>query len=355
MFHRPPLRSLRLLLALLLALGAVTLTAGSAPAADNGTWAVYPTPESTAVPTAPPDRQYFYMEVAQGATVSDKVSIENLSSQPITFRLYGADAYNTPRDGGFALRAADQPQTGLGAWIHVKNSTLTVPARTRDDIPFTVSVPAGAIPGDHPGAIVALDTTAEATTTHGNVAVGIHRAVGARIYLRVSGPTVPAVSVENLRVDRRAPLVPGLGSSTATVHYTLVNHGNVTVHPKVSLKATGWLDGTVLSTPARDTGVDLLPGQQVQLTAPWPDPPQFDHVDLTLSVSAVDLSLAAAGAASFTAVPWLPVGLGLVLCGAVLVLLWLRKKRGRAHRGAWSRGRRGRGRLHEQEPVEAAA
>ncbi|MEZ0093430.1 WxL protein peptidoglycan domain-containing protein [Streptacidiphilus sp. EB129] len=368
MFPRPPLGSRRsprplrllpaLLSALLLALCAVTLAAGPAPAADNGTWAVFPTPESTTATPATPDRQYYYLEAGQGATVSDKVSVVNLSTQPITFKLYGADAYNTPRDGGFALRSADQAQTGVGAWVHLARSTITVPARTRADIPFTLSIPSGALPGDHPGAIVALDTTADSTTSSGNVAVGVHRAVGARIYLRVSGPTVPALSVENVHIDRSAPLIPGLGGSTATVRYTLVNRGNVTVHPKIALKATGWLGGTVLSTSARDAGIDLLPGQQVQLSAPWPNAPQFDHVTLTLTATGVGLDVTATASAGFTAVPWLPVGLVLLALGAALVLLWIRRKRRHPHRGPWSWSRHPRswsrrGRAREHEPVEA--
>ncbi|MHA6760427.1 WxL protein peptidoglycan domain-containing protein [Streptacidiphilus sp. PAMC 29251] len=291
--YRRALTFLRVLLAALLAVGALALGAGPSTAADNGTWSVFPLPSAPNSRTVTPDRQYFYLEAAPGATVHDKVSVANLSDKPMTFQLYGADAYNTPRDGGFALRAADQKQTGVGAWTHLGSSTLTVAPHTRTDVPFTIKVPVGAEPGDHPGAVVALDTAVEGTSTNGNVAVGIKRAVGARIYLRVTGPAVPAVSIKDVRIDRSAPLVPGLGGSRATIHYTLLNQGNVTIHPKLALKATGWIGGTVLRTESTDLGVDLLPGQEVQLSAPWPHPPQFDHVSLTVSVSGTDASASA--------------------------------------------------------------
>jgi hypothetical protein len=341
------------LLTVLPAFAGLALGTGTASAADNGTWAVYPTPASKA-PDALPDRQYFYLEAAPGASVSDKVSVFNVSDHPITFRLYGADAYNTPRDGGFALRAAGQRMTGVGAWTTVDTGsagaagapggtagTLTVPAHTRADVPITVKVPADAEPGDHPGAVVALDTTPEAGSTGngGKVAVGIQRAVGARIYLRVSGPAVPAVTVEDVRIDRSDPLLPGLGSSRATIRYTLVNRGTVTLHPKLALKASGWFGGTVFSRGPTDLGVDLLPGQRVQLTAPWPHPPQFDHVSLKLTVTGTDVSGDAS--AGFLAVPWFPVGLVLLLAGLLLGARRLRARRRRVHRGGgWSlRGR----------------
>ncbi|MFC1414666.1 WxL protein peptidoglycan domain-containing protein [Streptacidiphilus sp. N1-12] len=330
--HRA-LTYLRLLLASLLAVGGLALGAGPAAAADNGTWSVFPVPSAPNSKAVTPDRQYFYLEAAPGATVHDKVSVANLSDRPMTFQLYGADAYNTPRDGGFALRAADQKQTGVGAWTHLGRSTLTVAPHTRTDVPFTITVPAGAEPGDHPGAVVALDTAVEATSTSGHVAVGIKRAVGARIYLRVSGPAVPAVSIRDLRIDRSSPLVPGLGASRATIHYTLVNRGNVTIHPKLVLSAKGWIGGTVLSTGPTDLGVDLLPGQQVQLSAAWPHPPQFDHVSLTVSVSGSDAS--AGAGAGFLAVPWFLVGLVvLLLVAALLLARWLRGRRRRPQPGS---------------------
>ena len=336
--YRRALTLLRLLSAVLLAVGALALGGGTATAADNGTWSVFPQPSAAGKAAGSkaltPDRQYFYLEAAPGTTVRDKVSVANLSDQPMTFQLYGADAYNTPRDGGFALRSPDQKQTGVGAWTHLGVSTLTVPPRTRADVPFTVTVPAGAEPGDHSGAVVALDTAVEGTSTSGSVAVGIRRAVGARIYLRVSGPTVPALAVSHVRIARSEPLVPGLGGSTATIHYTLANQGNVTVHPKVVLKATGWLGGTVLSTKPTDLGIDLLPGQSVQLTAPWPHPPQFDHVSLTVSVSGTDVS--AHAGAGFLAVPWYLVGLVVLLLIAVPTTV--RRVRARRRRGPQGSG-----------------
>ncbi|WP_042399728.1 WxL protein peptidoglycan domain-containing protein [Streptacidiphilus carbonis] len=358
MFHRRPLtpRLLRVLLAALLAVGGLLLGAGPAPAApavapalapaaDNGSWAVYPIPASKAR-DALPDREYFYLEAAPGASVSDTVSVFNTSDQPITFQVYGADAYNTPRDGGFALRAADQPQLGVGAWAHLKANRLTVPAHHRADVPFTITVPEGAEPGDHPGAIVALDTATEGTAGGGKVAVGIKRAVGARVYLRVSGPAVPAVTVQDVSVSRKAPLVPGIGGSSATIRYTLVNRGNTTVHPTLAVRASGWFGGTVLDSAPKDLGIDLLPGQSVTLTAPWPHPPQFDRVSLKLSIAGTDVS--ATAGTSFFAVPWFLVGLVMVLIGLLIGARRLRARRRGAQGGGWS-WRRGRVR------VEAAA
>ncbi|GAA3822999.1 hypothetical protein GCM10022403_065590 [Streptomyces coacervatus] len=104
---------------------------------------------------------------------------------------------------------------------------MTVPPHGRVAVPCTLHVPQGAEPGDHPGALVALDERID--KGDGSLALGVQRAVAARVYLRVGGPTLPAIAVENVHVVHHQPLVPGLGDSTATISYTLHNTGNVTL------------------------------------------------------------------------------------------------------------------------------
>ncbi|WP_244904231.1 DUF916 domain-containing protein [Streptacidiphilus jiangxiensis] len=326
-------------LMVLLAVGLAT----PAHAADNGTWAVFPTPPAGTATPGPGDRQYFYLESAPGRVLSDRVSVVNLTTKPKSFTLYAADAYNTPRDGGFALRTVGQRMTGVGAWTKLNATSLTVPPRTRADIPFSIAIPTTAEPGDHPGAIVAVETDVEATTQQGGLAVGVKRAVGARIYLHVTGQSVPALSVDAVSVERSAPLVPGLGASRGTLHYTLTNHGNVTLHPTVEVSETGWF-GSVYHRPPTSTGVELLPGQSVQLTLALPAPPQFDDVSVT--VKAADGATAGQGQTEYLAVPWLVVVVVVLALAGLGVWLWLRAKRRRVHRG---------GRKRSREPAGAAA
>ncbi|WP_042375326.1 COG1470 family protein [Streptacidiphilus neutrinimicus] len=336
---RRPLRALLAVAGLLLAV----LPAATASAADNGSWAVFPTPPAGTATPGPGDRQYFYLESAPGRTLSDHVSVVNLTTQPKSFRLYAADAYNTPRDGGFALRTEGQRMTGVGAWAKPNVTSLTVPPRTRADIPFSLTIPTTAEPGDHPGAIVAIETDVEATTQQGGLAVGIERAVGARIYLHVTGHAVPALSVDAVSVQHSAPLVPGFGANRGTLHYTLTNHGNVTLHPSVEVSETGWF-GSVYHRPPTGSGIELLPGQSVQLTLALPAQPQFGGVSVTVKAS--DGGTAAQGQGGYLAVPWLLVAVVLLLLVAVGVWLRLRAKGRRPHRA---------GRRRSPEPAEVAA
>ncbi|WP_329217178.1 DUF916 domain-containing protein [Streptomyces sp. NBC_01485] len=271
--------------------------APAARAADNGDWSVYPASSAVAA------RPYFYVSADPGQTIEDKVVVANKTDQPLTFRLYAADAYNTARDGGFAVKSVGERMRGVGAWAELPKDRVTVPARQTVTVPFTVKVPEGAEPGDHPGAIVALDERVD--QGDGSVALGVQRAVGARVYLTVGGPTVPALAVENVHISHHQPLIPGLGDSTATISYTLHNTGNVTLEPKAALTARGLFGRTLLTRDLRKLPSQLLPGQSVSLTERWTDAPQLDWTDVKLTATAKNTTESAT--ATFVAVPWLAV------------------------------------------------
>ncbi|MFH9722058.1 WxL protein peptidoglycan domain-containing protein [Streptomyces sp. NPDC017254] len=311
-------------LSVLSVLSALLVTLGPAPgaeAAENGEWAVYPASAKLG------SRPYFFLTADPGSTVTDRVTVANRTAAPLTFRLYGADAYNTDRDGGFAVRTQQEKQTGAGAWIRPERTRITVPARSAVTVPYTLTVPADADPGDHPGALVALD---ERITpgTGGPVAVGVRRAVAARLYLRVSGPTVPALAVEDVTLDQDRPLVPGTRTSSAVVSYTLHNRGNVTLNPKVALRAEGLFGRTLLDRDLAKVPSELLPRQKIRLTERWTGSPQLDWGDVTLTATAKDVR--ESGRVSFLALPW--IAAATVVAGGAAGLFGLRIRRYRAAR-----------------------
>ncbi|MDN3259967.1 DUF916 domain-containing protein [Streptomyces sp. CSDS2] len=309
--------------ALLLAALLPLWPAAPAHAADNGSWSVYP------VASEPAARPWFTLWADPGRTLTDEVAVHNRTGRPLTFRLYAADAYNTARDGGFAVRTAGEPMRGVGAWAGLARTRITVPGHRTVTVPFTLRVPEGAEPGDHPGAIVALDERTGAGG--GSPALAVRRAVGARVYLRVGGPRLPALSVGQVRVSRHRPSLPGLGAGTATVSYTLRNTGNVTLSPRVRLTARGLFGSTLLDRTLTRVPAELLPGQRVRLTETWRGLPRFDRGEVTVTASALDTRESAS--AGFLVLPWLLLALVFaagVLAGALLV----RGRRARARRSA---------------------
>ncbi|MFF0444929.1 WxL protein peptidoglycan domain-containing protein [Streptomyces sp. NPDC004609] len=293
----------------------------SARAAENGEWSVYPSAEELG------RRPYFYLTADPGTRLTDRVTISNKTSAPLNFRLYAADAYNTERDGGFAVRTLNEKQRGVGAWIRPERDRVTVPPRGSVTVSYTLAVPESAEPGDHPGALVALDE--RISPSQGAVAVGIQQAVGARVYLRVNGPTVPGLAVEDVRLSHDRPLVPGTGESSALISYTLHNRGNVTLNPKVALKAEGLFGRDLLARDLKRIPSELLPRQKIRLTERWSGAPHAEWGEVRLTATAEDVRESAR--VSYFALPWLvALVLVAVLTGTGVWARMRLKARGRA-------------------------
>ena len=277
---------------------------------------------------APPEgetttpRSYFILEGDPGTTIKDKVRIQNRTSAPITFRLYGADGYNTTQDGFFALRDHDFEMVDVGSWVRPVTSQVTVYGRTQVDIPITIRIPENATPGDHVGGVVAMNVEVESRQQGDSFDVGIVRAVGARMYLRVSGPTTPAVAVTGVHLDHDRGLLPWSGAGKGTVTYTIENTGNVRLSPQAVIRLSG-LFGERGSFDQPDL-VDLLPGQRAELQQRVDSIPAFGRLTTSVAVTAEGGVRDEASATTWL-VPWPGVLLVVALLG--LLAWYLRRRR----------------------------
>lgn len=316
---RRPLTLVLTLLGLVLGLG--VMPTAPAQAADNGSWSVEPTPPSK--PTPAP-RNYFVLEGDPGSVIEDQVRITNFTKQPITFKLYGADGYNTVQDGFFALKTLDDEQVDVGSWVTMPVSELTVAPLTQVDAPVTITIPENATPGDHAGGIVALNTAIEGTEKGENLEIGVQRAVGARVYLRVSGPTRAALEVSDVTLDHDRGWLPWTGSGKGTVTYTVENTGNLRQSPDIDIQVNG-LFGRDVDQANADGKVDLLPGQKVTLTQPIDGIGHLDHLTATVTVETTEGTTDSAETSTWIS-PWLLIAVVLLLVvGAVY--RWRRRRR----------------------------
>ncbi|MFE3937913.1 hypothetical protein ACFXPJ_30175, partial [Streptomyces goshikiensis] len=220
---------------------AVSASAAPAAAAEEPGWRAEPVSGSGGSAVRP----YFYLAGPPGTVLEDRLALVNTTGQEHTVTLRGADAHNTA-DGALAVRPARE-STDAGSWISFgSGSTVKLPPRTRAVVPFTVTVPPASPPGDHPAAVVATEAGRE---------------VGVRVHLRVGGPALAALTVEDVAVRGR-----GAGR---VVSYTLVNRGNVTLAPRLAIRAEGRF-GEVAGRAPRALPGELQPVRRGSLTEPWP-------------------------------------------------------------------------------------
>ncbi|GAA0519138.1 hypothetical protein Ade02nite_80170 [Paractinoplanes deccanensis] len=232
------------------------LTPAPASAADGVRWSVQP---STA--KGPDGRDYIVRRAAPGERLTDYIGITNLTAKPLTFSVYGTDAYTTD-DGSYALMAAAQKPTDVGSWIALAASKYTVPANTRLDVPFSISVPANATPGDHAGGVVT--SIAQEQTGADGQKVLVDQRVAARVYLTVAGAVAPRLAIDNVRLEYAQSANPAAGGEM-TVRYLVRNAGNLRLSGTGSVKITGPFGWTLAKTEAMDIP-ELLPGGSITIT-----------------------------------------------------------------------------------------
>jgi WxL Interacting Protein, peptidoglycan binding domain len=303
--RRWPQRAVILLAAAALLFLCPPVQASAAAADDDLKWSVVPSS-----PTGPKGRKTFDYELSPKEKLTDWVGVANLSNRPLTIDLYATDAFNAI-DGGFALLNSAQPARDVGTWITLPRKQVTIAANKRLDIPFTLTVPPGAEPGDHIGGVIG-SVTEYALNAEGQ-RVKVERRIAARVYLRVAGPLRPDVAITTVAVDYHASALPF--GRKMTVTYQIANHGNVRVTGTARVKVTGPL-GIRLGNSELINIPELLPDSEIRLQETLGS--VFPAGRLTASVTANTQTNkaglpAATRSTSRLAVPWAIVGLLVLL------------------------------------------
>jgi hypothetical protein len=303
------------------AAGAQTTATTQPTAAASERWSVQPSG-----PNGPGGRDWFTFQLKPGETFGDTVGVSNLSDHAISFLLYTRDASNTPGDGAYTAQEEAAAPVDVGSWIRLGTQAYTVGPGLRADIPFAITVPRDAQPGDHAGAILAINAADAVVDPNASKDLGfkVRQRVGARVYVRVAGPLAPAFHVDQLHVDYRNPLLPFVsGGGRATIKWKVRNSGNTRLTGKPSLVVKGVLGRTVKKIHLDDFP-ELLPGGTLVGTSKVSGLPPLERLTVELAVTTDD-NVRTRRATSFWAVPWLAV----VIAFAAASSWWIRRRRRR--------------------------
>jgi len=288
----------------------------------------------------PDSRTSLTYDVIPGQVIDDHVALTNDTSRPLLMRLFATDA-TTTTEGGFVLLPSGQRPIDAGAWVRFDSAaTVTVPARMAGSpspstvvVPFRLTVPADAAPGDHVGGVV-VAVASTSTDSRGQQSALERRAV-TRLLIRVAGATRPELAIDDLRIDYAAS-ANLRGTGVATVSYTVHNTGNVTVGGQQSVSIAG-LWGPVADV--RGPGLSpMVPGSSLKVVIVVPDAPQGLSDTVTVTVLPQELrpgagpgapsaAVAAVASKTFVAVPWTAMAVAAVL--VVILVIGVRTSRRR--------------------------
>ncbi|WP_157421530.1 hypothetical protein [Agromyces sp. Leaf222] len=277
----------------------------------------------------PDDRAWVEQSLDPGETRTEHLAVRNLGESEVTFALSAADGYFTDT-GRFNMLHATTPSTSAGLWIDLPES-VTVPASGTVVVPYTVTVPERAVPGDYAAGVAASITS---VGSGDGATIGIESRVGFRVLTRVVGELQPALAIVDASSEYRVawnPFLPGLLSAS----FTLENTGNTRLAVTGQVAAAGGASAFTAS----DEVIELLPGERrevkVELDDVWPLVLVPTSVETTVQVadasggwrSAPDAAESAT--LSTWAPPWpqLTVLLALALITAALVARRRRDRR----------------------------
>jgi hypothetical protein len=306
----------RLLAVLAGALVAVPLVPAAAGAEPTLTWAVQPADEH-----GPDGRRWIEHTLDPGRVMTERLAVRNFSDRAAAFSLKAADGYLTD-NGRFNMLASGRASVDGGTWIKVQEH-VTVGANETKVVPFTITVPRDATPGDHPAGIAAT-----ITSTGGTVAV--ESRVGFRVMLRASGTITAALALDDLTATYRHSWNP-FAAGTIHIGYTTTNKGNAAATGTGRVTAAGPFGLAERRAPARIE--QLLPGGSRKLEARvggvWALGPLRTTVELTPSATGGAEFRPASAAESVWTVPWPQLVLAAVLVALVLALRIVTRRRRR--------------------------
>ena len=144
-------------------------------------------------------RSYFILSGKPDTTVQNGIRIKNTGAATGTVTLYAVDA-TTGQNSGLVYNAQDIPSHDVGSWLHLAQKQLTLAPGQSQDVPFQVSIPNSARPGQHIGGIVAKSVV-QASTQKSTFHVDVQSLSIVAVQLNVAGPQADRLEMTGVQAS----------------------------------------------------------------------------------------------------------------------------------------------------------
>ena len=310
-----PTTWLALLIATLMATSSILLLPGTVHAAegDELSWSVKPGGDLAA--------SNFSYELAAGATQQGTFTITNLGAKAIKLAVYAADG-TTSSTGALDLLPAAEASNHLGLWVKVETPEVELFPGAKAEVPFTLTVPVDAEPGDYVGGLVSsyVDSAQGGT-------VQVDRRLATRMNLKVAGEGTVSLVPSELSVTSGIAWNPFAPISAEAI-FIINNDGNVRARGNYNVTTAGpfgWGKRSVKVPLA-----ELIPGGSATTSASIDGIWALGWLTTTVDVSpeGIDATLGETTTTSLGtwAMPWGQLAL-LVLVVLIAVMVGLRRGR----------------------------
>jgi len=242
----------------LAAVGSVLLFGWENPAAATNGGGVGAAPAPGA-PGVMAGGDYFAPTVAPGSTWTSDLLVANDSAAAAQIAVYASDGL-TAVGSGAVYSDAFQALHSAGAWIQPRGQVVMVPPQGQVTVPFSVTVPLSATPGDHLAGIVA-QSAVPTSSDSGHLQVNVLARAVVGVLVRIPGPASFAVAVG-------APTIERGPDAVGEVVTPLTDTGQLIGKPTIAVSLSG--PGGYRDKISKQVDT-LLPGGTAQFPIFWPD------------------------------------------------------------------------------------
>jgi hypothetical protein len=175
----------------------------------------------------PRSESIFIHTLGPGSIISEGVRVINNTDETKNIRIYSVDS-EIASGGKFACSQFSAQKTSVGSWIAIEDAIVSLESKTNTVVPFQITVPESASPGEHNGCIVIEELeTSESQKT----GINLRFRTGIRVAITVPGEIKQEVVFLGLSIDKKK--IPASYKSSLLVKPRLMNVGNVSVDTRV--------------------------------------------------------------------------------------------------------------------------
>lgn len=223
----------------------------------------------------------FNFELSQGESLNYTFQISNVSEDALQIKLGVADGTHT-NTGSFTVTNEALAQKSIGKWLTLRNTDITIPAKSSRKISFSIKIPEKTTPGDYGGGITAIPILKNRSELQGSGARSILRLV-APVFIHVRGEKITKYSWENFTHTRTE-------DQKNTFNLTFKNQGNTAFYLKGNIKIKD-----ILNTEHKEVtlpATTIFQEDTVDLNGIWQETPFFGFYTATaeIEVSEIDVS-----------------------------------------------------------------
>lgn len=251
-----------------------------------------------------------------GDTVTNEIMIRNSGSDPAEVSVEAQDFVATGEEGEVTLEDRNDSYS-LSKWIQVDSSKFELQGGQSKAVKFVIRIPYNAEPGGHYASVFA-----HLSPTNGNAQSGslVGQKIASLVLLRVGGN-----AKEDAKIAGFTTSMDSYEAGPVDFNIRIQNTGSVHIKPKGIIAITDIFGKKIADVPVEQKNV--LPDATRHMTAKWENVPTFGKFTASLLTYYGTDNKQITAATTFWIIPWKLILVWSLVIIAVIVVLWLGRKR----------------------------